>query len=104
MSSTFALPNIYEMLTILAMASATYSTRIIGFLWLRKRTLSARARAVLDSSPCCVMVSVAAQSFMTTDIKMLAALFFAFALSFKFNLGITICASVVLLGILQNFL
>ena len=50
------------------------------------------------------MVSVAAPSFMTTEYQDAAALFFAFALSFKFNLGITICASVVLLGILQNFL
>lgn len=104
MSSVFALPNIYEMITILAMATATYSTRIIGFLWLRKRTLSARARAVLDSSPCCVMVSVAAPAFMTTDWKMLTTLFVALVMSFKFNLGITICASVALLALLQNFM
>ena len=39
---------------------------------------------------------------MTTDLKMLAALALALVLSFKFNLGITICSSVLLLGILQN--
>ena len=68
------LPSYLDMLAILGMASATYFTRICGYLWLRKHQLSARARAVLESSPCCVMVSVVAPSFMTTDPKTLVAL------------------------------
>lgn len=103
MAQTFALPTLYEFLAIIAMASATYFTRIVGYIWLRKRQLSARARAVLESSPGCVMISVVAPSFMTTDPKMLFTLFVTILIAFKFNLGITIVSSVVILGILQNF-
>ena len=77
------LPSYLDMLAILGMASATYFTRICGYLWLRKHQLSARARAVLESSPCCVMVSVVAPSFMTTDPKTLVALLCAVGLAFK---------------------
>ena len=44
------LPSYLDMLAIIGMASATYFTRICGFLWLRKHQLSPRARAVLESS------------------------------------------------------
>lgn len=96
-------PSSIEIMTIVAMAVVTYFTRIVGFLWLRKHQLSARARAVLESSPCCVMVAVVAPTFMTTDPKTLLALFFCTVIAFKFNLGITICASVAFMAILQNF-
>lgn len=97
------LPSFYEMLTILAMGTTTYFTRIIGFIWLRKHTLSARARAVLESSPCCVMISVVAPSFMTTDPKMLIALFATVLIAFRLSLGLTIVVSVIMMGLLQNF-
>lgn len=95
--------NYWEVLTIVAMGITTYFTRTVGFLWLRKHQLSPRAQAVLASSPCCVMVSVVAPAFMTTDPKTLIALFFALALAFKFSLGITICGSVAFMALLQHF-
>lgn len=97
------LPSYLDLLAIIGMACATYFTRICGFLWLRKHQLSPRARAVLESSPCCVMVSVVAPSFMTTDPKTLVALLCAVGLSFKFSLGVTIVSSVVIMALLQNF-
>lgn len=98
------LPNWMEMITILCMGSVTYFTRVIGFLWLRKHHLSARLRAVLDASPCCVMVSVVAPSFVTTDPKTILALIFTILMALKFNLAITICSSVLCMAILQQIM
>lgn len=103
MNDLLALPNVFEFLAILAMGATTYFTRTVGYLWLRKHTLSDRVRSVLENSPGIVMVAVVAPSFMTTDIKMQIALFATIAIAFKFNLGITIVSSVALMGILQNF-
>lgn len=101
---TALLPNIFEIVAILCMGVITYFTRIIGFLWLRKHQLSARLRAVLEASPCCVMVSVVAPSFVTTDPKVILALLFTIFMAFKFNLAITICSSVIFMAILQQIL
>ena len=73
--------NYWEVITILCMGITTYFTRTVGFVWLRKHQISPRAQAVLASSPCCVMVSVVAPSFMTTDPKTLIALAFCILLS-----------------------
>ena len=93
-------PNSIEMITILGMGVATFFTRICGFLWLRKHTLSPRAQAVLEASPCCVMVSVVAPAFMTTDWKTLLALLLTTVIAFKANLGITIVSSVIFMALL----
>ncbi|HIV54413.1 MAG TPA: AzlD domain-containing protein [Candidatus Anaerobiospirillum stercoravium] len=98
------LPSYLDLLAIAGMASATYFTRICGFLWLKKHQLSPRARAVLESSPCCVMVSVVAPSFITTDPKTLVALLCSVGLSFKCSLGVTIVLSVIIMALLQNLL
>lgn len=97
------LPSLYDLITILAMTVATYFTRVCGYLWLRKHQLSARARAVLESSPCCVMISVVAPSFMTTDPKTILALALAIGLSFKCNLGVTIIATVAFMALMIHF-
>lgn len=101
---TAYLPNLFEMITILCMGIVTYSTRVVGFLWLRKHELSPRLKAVLEASPCCVMVSVVAPSFVSTDPKVLLALLFTIFMSFKFNLAITICSSVVFMAVLQQIM
>lgn len=94
--------NYWEVLTILCMGITTYFTRTVGFIWMSKHKLSPRAQAVLESSPCCIMVSVVAPTFMTTEPKTLLALAFCIALSFKYSLGITICATVAFMAMLQN--
>ena len=95
--------NYWEVITILCMGITTYFTRTVGFVWLRKHQISPRAQAVLASSPCCVMVSVVAPSFMTTDPKTLISLAFCILLSFKCSLGVTICGTVAFMALLQNF-
>ena len=95
-------PSSIELLTIILMALTTYFTRTVGFVWLRKHKLSPRAQAVLASSTCCVMVSVVAPYFMTTDPKTLVCLAFCMVVAFKFSLGVTICSSVLFMALLQH--
>lgn len=47
-----------EFLAILAMCAATYLTRLLGWFLLKDRSMSPRARALLDAAPGCVMVAI----------------------------------------------
>ncbi|MBR0667752.1 AzlD family protein [Roseomonas hellenica] len=61
-------------LTILLMALVTYATRIGGYVALRNRSLSPRARAMLEATPGCVLISVIAPFFVTGEPAGLLAL------------------------------
>ena len=63
----WSLPNVREALTIFAMFCATYSTRLIGWLLLRNRTISPAFRRALEAAPGCVMAAIVAPQFMTTN-------------------------------------
>jgi uncharacterized membrane protein len=63
----WSLPNAREALTIFAMFCATYSTRLIGWLLLRNRTISPAFRRALEAAPGCVMAAIVAPQFMTTN-------------------------------------
>ena len=51
------------LLVIAGMACVTYLTRLLGYVVLRNRVLSPRARAVLEAAPGCVLISVIAPAF-----------------------------------------
>ena len=51
----FALPSLQEFIVICGMLLATYSTRLIGWLVLRRHPVSPRMQRILDAAPCCVM-------------------------------------------------
>ena len=61
-------------LTILGMLAATYSTRLIGYLALRNRTLGPRAAAVMEAAPGCVLISVIAPHFVSDKPNELIAM------------------------------
>lgn len=60
--------------TILLMAAATYLTRIVGFLALHNRALSPRMKAVMQTTPGCVLITVIAPYFATDNLADLMAL------------------------------
>lgn len=66
-ANIWSLPNAREALTIFAMFCATYSTRLIGWLLLRNRTISPAFRRALEAAPGCVMAAIVAPQFMTTN-------------------------------------
>lgn len=91
----FALPTPLEFLTVLGMAAATYSTRALGWLVLRNRTVSARLQRALEAAPACVMASIAAPYFMTTDPVMLLSLAVMTIAALSTNLAGTVVLSVL---------
>lgn len=95
MPDFLALPSAAESLAIAAMAAATYSTRIIGWLLLRGRTLSPRLKRTLDASPCCVMAAIVAPAFMTTEPTTLISLAVALVAARTGSLALTVAAAVL---------
>lgn len=97
MSSLLSLPTLPEFLTVLAMASATYSTRICGWLLMHNRKVSPNIRTMLEAAPGCVMISIVAPYFMTTDPIMLISLAVVVLSACRFPLIVT-----MVLGIFTN--
>ena len=91
-----------EFFTILAMACATYFTRVSGWLFLRGCTLSPRMRKLLDAAPGCVMTAVVAPAFMTTVPADLIALAAAIAVSRRGSLGLTVVAAIAADALLRH--
>jgi uncharacterized membrane protein len=91
-------------LTIVAMALATYLTRIGGFLLLRNRTLSPRAMAVMEAAPGCVLIAVIAPSFVARDPADLIALAITICAAMRFSMLPTIVIGIVSAGILRHLL
>ncbi len=103
-SSILALPSLNEFIVILGMLAATYSTRLIGWLVLRNRKVSPVMQRMLDAAPVCVMISIAAPAFMTTDPATLVTLLLTVLVAFRFNLAVTIVFAVALNALLQHLL
>lgn len=99
----FALPTLTEFVVILGMLAATYSTRLIGWFVLRRCRVSPRMRRVLDAAPCCVMISIAAPAFMTTNPVTLATLFATVLVALRCGLATTILFAVAFNALLQTF-
>lgn len=93
-----------QLLTILGMAAATYSTRIIAYLLLRGRDFSPDVKKLFELVPCCVMVSVVAPSFMTTSIPDLGGLAAALLVAARKNLLMSVAAAVGVDALLTHLL
>lgn len=96
--------NLGEFLTILAMLVMTYSTRLLGWLFLKNRRFSVRTQALLEAAPGCVMVSIAAPFFFTTNPAHLCALAVAILVSRKYSLAWTVAACVATAAVLGHLL
>jgi len=89
-------------LTIVLMAASTYATRIVGFVALRDRTLSPRMRAIMESVPGCVLISVIAPAFVSRNPADLLALAVTLLVATRFSLLPTVVISVVVTGVLRQ--
>jgi uncharacterized membrane protein len=84
------------------MAASTYATRIVGFVALRDRTLSPRMRAIMESVPGCVLISVIAPAFVARNPADLLALAVTLLVATRFSLLPTVVISVVVTGVLRQ--
>ncbi|AHY07465.1 hypothetical protein ALQ63_03786 [Serratia plymuthica] len=88
-------------LTIAGMALVTYLSRILGYLVLRNRHLSPRARSVMESAPGCVMVSAISPYFVSSNPAEIIAMFIAIGCAIRFSMLPTLIISIASLGMLQ---
>lgn len=92
------------LLTILAMASATYTTRALGYALLRGRSLGRRARAMMEAAPPCVLVAVIAPAFASGDPADLAALAITALAATRLAMLPTVLIAIAAAGLLRQVL
>jgi uncharacterized membrane protein len=92
------------LLTIVLMAGVTYLTRIGGYVVLRNRTLSARAMAVLEAAPGCVLISVIAPDFVSDNPADLVALAITVLAATRLSMLPTVLTGVASAGLLRHLL
>ena len=92
------------LLTIVLMAGVTYLTRIGGYVVLRNRTLSARATAVMEAAPGCVLISVIAPAFVSRNPADLLALAITLVTATRFSMLPTVLIGVASAGLLRHFI
>ena len=98
----FVMPNV-KMCIRDRMCGVTYLTRIVGYLALRNRTLSPRLRVILEAVPGCVLISVIAPYFASTDPVDLAALGITLVASIKLRFLPAIVISIASAALLRQF-
>lgn len=79
-------------------------TRILGYLLLRNRQLSARTLAVMDNVPGCVLISVIAPAFVSEQPANLLALAVTVLAAMRFSLLPTVMIGVAATGLLRHWL
>lgn len=82
----------------------TYTTRVIGYLALRNRALSPRARAVMDAAPGCVLVSVIAPYFVSNRPGDLIALAITVVAAMRLSMLPTVVIGVASAGLLRHIM
>ncbi|WP_027054827.1 AzlD family protein [Mesorhizobium erdmanii] len=92
------------LLTIVLMAGVTYLTRIGGYVVLRNRVLSARATAVMEAAPGCVLISVIATAFVSRNPADLLALAITFIAATRLSMLPTVLIGVASAGLLRHVL
>lgn len=90
------------LLTLVSMAIVTYLTRIVGFVAFRNRTLSRKAKAVLEAIPGCVLISVIAPAFVSSNPANLVALVVTLIAATRFSLLPTVVIGIVATGFLRH--
>ncbi|GAA2843668.1 putative membrane protein [Aminobacter aminovorans] len=93
-----------NLLAIVLMASATYLTRIGGYVMLRNRTLSPRATAVMEAAPGCVLISVIAPDFVSDNPADLAALAITVLAATRLSMLPTVIVGIASAGVLRHLL
>ncbi|MER8373114.1 AzlD family protein [Mesorhizobium sp. M1406] len=90
------------LLTIVLMACVTYLTRIGGYVVLRNRTLGARATAVMEAAPGCVLISVIAPAFVSRNPADLLALGITLAAATRLSMLPTVLIGISSAGLLRH--
>lgn len=90
------------LLTFVGMATVTYCSRILGYLLLGNRTLSPRAKAVMDVAPGCVLISVIAPYFVSSRPEEMIALVITLLAASRLSMLPTVLIAVSSLALLKS--
>lgn len=86
---------------ILFIAATTYLTRILGYVLLKNKALSAKQRQVLEVVPGCVLISVIAPYFVRNNPADLIAIAVALLAASRFSLLPTVAVSMASAAVLR---
>ncbi|ESK41192.1 hypothetical protein P256_00181 [Acinetobacter nectaris CIP 110549] len=92
------------LIAILLIALTTYSTRVLGYLLLKNRTLSPRQKKVLDIVPGCVLISVIAPYFVSSHVSDMVAIVITVFAATRCSLLPTVVISMVSTALLRLLL
>jgi uncharacterized membrane protein len=87
--------------TIVLMAGVTYLTRIGGYIVLRNRLLGARATAVMEAAPGCVLISVIAPAFVSKSPADILALAVTLVAATRLSMLPTVLIGISAAGLLR---
>lgn len=96
--------DLYTVLAILMMALTTFFTRVIGYLLLKDKILNIRLTKVLEATPGCVIISVIAPAFATTQPANLIALAISILAASRLSLLATVMISIAATGLLRHYM
>lgn len=83
------------LLAIICVALTTYSTRVLGYILFKNRTLSARQKRILEVVPGCVLISVIAPYFVRDNIVDVIAMAITLLAASRFSLLPTVIVSML---------
>ena len=86
---------------ILFIAATTYLTRILGYVLLKNKTLSAKQRQILEVGTGCVLISVIAPYFVRDNPADLIAIAIALLAASRFSLLPTVAVSMASAAVLR---
>jgi uncharacterized membrane protein len=93
-----------SLITIFGMSATTYATRVGGFLLLRGRQPSPKAKALLSVAPGCVLISAIAPHFISPHPAELIALAITIFAATRFSMLPTVLSGVASLALLHILL
>ncbi len=93
--------SLVAFITILLMALSTFAIRSAGYLLLRNRHLPAKIQRIMEAAPGCVLLTVIAPHFATTNPADLLALAISIIAACRFQLLPVVVISVLSTAILR---
>ncbi|RUX23892.1 AzlD family protein [Mesorhizobium sp. M7A.F.Ca.US.011.01.1.1] len=90
--------------TIVLMAGVTYLTRIGGYIVLRNHMLGARATAVMEAAPGCVLISVIAPAFVSKSPADILALAVTLVAATRLSMLPTVLIGISAAGLLRHLI
>ena len=92
------------LIAILLVAATTYLTRILGYLLLKNRNLKPKTKRILEIVPGCVLISVIAPYFVTSNPADFIAIVVTLLAASYLSLLPTVIISIVVTGLLRMWM